>query len=156
MLHLSGMEQFRSQLKRKKHALVFFYAPWCGHCKKAKPEYAAAADRVSSNKVALAAVDCTDESNKDVCEEYEVRGYPTIYYFSYLKTSFKYMGGRTEDAFVAFMENPREQEAPPPEPEWKDTPSNVVHLTGKFPLTFFNYMAYDREQSNKKRSIAME
>ncbi|XP_065181159.1 protein disulfide-isomerase A5-like [Sycon ciliatum] len=136
--HIDGREQFRAELKRKKHALVFFYAPWCGHCKNAKPEFSAAADRVVSNKVAMAAVDCTAEKSKELCEDYGVRGYPTIIYTSYLKTSFKYSGGRTEEDFVAFMEDPKEQEEPPPEPQWKDTPSNVVHLTDS---TFDEYLS---------------
>jgi thiol-disulfide isomerase/thioredoxin len=40
-----------------------FYAPWCGHCKKMKPGYSAAADRLKNDGVEgkLAAVDATIE-----------------------------------------------------------------------------------------------
>jgi len=87
-----------------------FYAPWCGHCKKAKPEYMQAAEKFTEdNKVAFAAVDCT--VHKESCSSHDVTGYPTFKYFNYGKNSQKYMGGREEPDFVAFMSDPLNPEA---------------------------------------------
>ncbi|KAL5251915.1 hypothetical protein ACHWQZ_G014898 [Mnemiopsis leidyi] len=103
VVHLSGAD-FDKAVKRKKHSLIMFYAPWCGHCKKAKPEFTAAADKLSSNnKVMLGAVDCTGASNKDVCGKYGVKGYPTLIYLSYGAIPHKYSGGRDQAAFVKAM-----------------------------------------------------
>ena len=45
-------ETFKPFLKKKKHVLVMFYAPWCGHCKTAKPHFeGAAAELVDNVKV---------------------------------------------------------------------------------------------------------
>jgi thiol-disulfide isomerase/thioredoxin len=40
-----------------------FYAPWCGHCKKMKPQFDAAAEKLKAKGIdgKLAAVDCTIE-----------------------------------------------------------------------------------------------
>ena len=104
VLHLTD-DTFKSTLKKKKNSLVMFYAPWCGHCKAAKPHFTEAADAFSEDrKTAFVAVDCTKHTS--VCETYEVNGYPTIKYFNYGKNDFKYMGPRTADGFVEFMSNP--------------------------------------------------
>nr|XP_040232227.2 protein disulfide-isomerase A5 [Anopheles coluzzii] len=104
VVHLNE-ETFKPFLKKKKHVLVMFYAPWCGHCKRAKPEFARAAEHFKEDpKTELAAVDCTRHSA--VCSSYEVRGYPTIKYFSYLKTVRDYNGGRTETDFIAYLKDP--------------------------------------------------
>ncbi|CAN8013354.1 unnamed protein product, partial [Ixodes persulcatus] len=94
---------FKPFLKRKKHALVMFYTNWCGHCKRAKPEFAGAAEKLKDDpKVAFAAVDCTEQSA--VCGAYDVGGYPTIKYFSYLKTQSEYNGAKTVRTFGFFYE----------------------------------------------------
>nr|CAD7440439.1 unnamed protein product [Timema bartmani] len=93
VVHLDA-ETFKPFLKKKKHTLVMFYAPWCGHCKKAKPEFVAAAEEFKDDsKVEFAAVDCTLHSS--VCSALEVKGYPTIKYFHYYNKETKnYSGGR--------------------------------------------------------------
>lgn len=102
--HLND-ETFKIFLKKKKHALVMFYAPWCGHCKKAKPEFTAAAEEFKEDpRIALAAIDCTKYAS--VCSIYEVRGYPTFKYFSYLKTVTDYSGGRLTNDFIKYLKNP--------------------------------------------------
>lgn len=93
VMHLDE-NNFKPFLKKKKHALVMFYAPWCGHCKRAKPEFNKAADAFKDDpRISLAAVDCTQ--HKAVCSAHSVKGFPTIKYFSYLKTVRDYNGGRT-------------------------------------------------------------
>lgn len=103
VVHLND-ENFRSFLKKKKNALVFFYAPWCGHCKAAKPHFTEAANMIDNKKSALAAVDCT--KYRSICNDEGVEGFPTIKYYSYGKKDFKYMGPRSQEGFINFMENP--------------------------------------------------
>lgn len=134
--HLSE-EDFKPFLKKKKHVLVMFYAPWCGHCKKAKPEMtAAAAHFAEDSKVEVAAVDCTTDNS--VCSAFEVSGFPTFKYFHYYNKEQKsYDGGRTSKDFISFLAEPLSpfagQPPPPPSPEeqWQGLEGGVFlkHLT---------------------------
>lgn len=99
---LLSSDNFESTLKDVRRALVMFYAPWCGHCKRAKPEFSAAATALAEDKEnILAAVDCTQ--NKDICTERGVRGYPTFQLFEDGKFAEAYNGGRSKDSFVNFL-----------------------------------------------------
>lgn len=82
-----------------------FYAPWCGHCKAAKPEYTAAAQLFGDNKkVSFAALDCTKYNY--LCKKHDVNGFPTFVYFNYGKNASPYNGDRSQEGFADFMANP--------------------------------------------------
>uniref|UniRef100_A0A8C0NRE1 Protein disulfide-isomerase A5 n=1 Tax=Canis lupus familiaris TaxID=9615 RepID=A0A8C0NRE1_CANLF len=101
VLHLAG-DSFRETLKKKKHTLVMFYAPWCPHCKKVIPHFTATAD------IACAAVDCVKEKNQDLCQQEAVKAYPTFHYYHYGKFAEKYDSDRTESGFTSFIRALRE------------------------------------------------
>lgn len=52
IVHLTATN-FDSVLKQESSALVMFYAPWCGHCKRMKPEYEKAAAIMKSEGVSI-------------------------------------------------------------------------------------------------------
>uniref|UniRef100_A0A7N8YG50 Protein disulfide-isomerase A5 n=1 Tax=Mastacembelus armatus TaxID=205130 RepID=A0A7N8YG50_9TELE len=103
-----GSEDFREALKKKKHALVMFYAPWCPHCKNAVPHFTTAAELFKEDrKIVYAAVDCTKGQNHELCKQEGVEGYPTFNYYNYGKFVEKYNGDRGEEGFTGFMRSLR-------------------------------------------------
>ena len=109
---------------------MFLFNRWCGHCKRAKPEYSSAAEEMKDKtNVKFGAVDCTLE--RDLCQTYGVRGYPTFKYFSFFDKKTKdYDGGRLKADFVQFMKDPSKAATPPPpEKPWSEEKSEVEHLT---------------------------
>ena len=78
---------FERMIRAHKVLLVEFHAPWCSHCQRLAPIYEHAAELVRSElrrgkrarlAAALATVDCTIESNKDLCKEQHVQAFPTL------------------------------------------------------------------------------
>ncbi|XP_048340459.1 protein disulfide-isomerase A5 [Sphaerodactylus townsendi] len=110
VIHLAG-EDFREFLKKKRHALVMFYAPWCPHCKNSIPHFTTAAELFKEErKIAYAAVDCAKEQNHDLCKQEGVDGYPTFNYYNYGRFIEKYNGERAESGFSTFMRTLRERD----------------------------------------------
>ncbi|RYG44235.1 hypothetical protein EON67_11995, partial [archaeon] len=72
----------------------------CGHCKKLKPEYEAAATMLAPEGIKLAMVDAT--AHADLVSRFEIRGYPTIKFFRDGMPQ-EYNGGRDRAAIAAWM-----------------------------------------------------
>ncbi|XP_063080305.1 protein disulfide-isomerase A6-like [Engraulis encrasicolus] len=106
----------RLVLKGEEAWLVEFFAPWCGHCKRLEPEWAAAASDVkdqTKGQVKLGAVDAT--VHPGLASRYGVRGYPTIKVFVKGEEPTDYSGGRTRSDIVAQALELYSANAPPPE-----------------------------------------
>jgi len=96
-------DNFQEAIDTSPALLVEFYAPWCGHCKKLAPEYAAAALMLNTkgSEAKLAKVDAT--IHKELAQQYGVKGFPTLIFF---KKGVKqdYTGGRTADTIVSWLD----------------------------------------------------
>jgi len=85
------------------YLLVYFYAPWCGHCKALGPEFVKAGQmlREKDSEIKLAKVDGTEEEG--LMDKQGVKGYPTLKL--YRKGQLvPYTGGRMAPEMVAWLE----------------------------------------------------
>ncbi|CAJ1959074.1 unnamed protein product [Cylindrotheca closterium] len=86
-----------------KTIFVKMFAPWCGHCKKMKPDWDKLMDEFADSKTALVAdVDCTAEG-KPICDDNGVKGFPTLKYGDPSALE-DYKGGRDYSSLKKFAE----------------------------------------------------
>ena len=74
---LSSTVSHGDPLRSNADLLARFYAPWCGHCQNLKPAYEKAAKNLAG-LARVAAVNCDEETNKPLCGEMGVQGFPTL------------------------------------------------------------------------------
>ena len=86
--------------------LVWFYADWCGHCKKMHSDWDAAASKMNGDEVKMVKVDCGDPKNKEhqqITRKYSISGYPTIMLLENGETVSEYKDGRTKQDFISYV-----------------------------------------------------
>ena len=88
---------------------TMFYAPWCGHCKTAHPEFEKLKKSYSGD---VKVIDINGDEDKGAMKKHNVQGFPTMrYYPSGMSnaTNFEeYTGERNADAMKAFVEQKTE------------------------------------------------
>ena len=82
VVHLSDehWDSYFSTISPEGKAVAMFYAPWCGHCRNAKPGFAEASV-LFRRSMPFVAVDCTD-GGAATCAKYGVESYPQFKYVS--------------------------------------------------------------------------
>ncbi|CAG0888780.1 unnamed protein product [Cyprideis torosa] len=96
-------ETFHGTLSEGSH-FVEFFAPWCGHCQRLHPvwESLGLSENVERSGTSIGRVDCT--SQRDVCKEVGVAGYPTLIFFREGVRIEEYNGGRSLSELEAYVD----------------------------------------------------
>ncbi|XP_017883710.1 thioredoxin domain-containing protein 5 [Ceratina calcarata] len=104
VLSLTG-ESFKHGIE-KGVSFVKFFAPWCGHCKRLAQIWKDLGKKfVTDDNVKIIKVDCTLDVSKELCNEQEVDGFPTLYlYRDGVKVS-EYIGAPILDDLYEFVMN---------------------------------------------------
>lgn len=93
-------KNFNDLVTDEQDALLEFYAPWCGHCKKLAPVYDELASKLENDNVVIGKMDATAN---DVPADYNVRGFPTLYWKKAGAAPVPYDGGRELDDFIKYI-----------------------------------------------------
>lgn len=104
VVHLND-KNFREVVSQADFVLVMFYAPWCPHCKKMRPDFVKAAEELSSEglSVRMAFLNCLE--NPEVADEYGIVGFPTVKLFRKGKVVSEYNGSRTIEDIKGFVKD---------------------------------------------------
>ncbi|KYN06001.1 Thioredoxin domain-containing protein 5 [Cyphomyrmex costatus] len=87
-------------------SFVKFFAPWCGHCKRLAPTWEELGKKFFGNdNVNIIKVDCTLDVSKQLCNEQEVDGFPTLYLYHNGRKVSEYNGSRNLDDLYDFIMN---------------------------------------------------
>ena len=103
-LRESGIFLRREHLDSNLPIFRFFFADWCPHCRKVKPEWKNLVKKYKGD-IQLVEVNCTsDEKNKAIAQKYGVEGFPT-FMLSKNGKNIEYDGERSSSGLMDFLQN---------------------------------------------------
>lgn len=122
-------ETFTDHIASGNH-FIKFYAPWCGHCQRLEPIWNELANSLEYDpSVSISRIDCTQY--RPICQDFDVKGYPTLLWIVDGKKKEKYSGSRAVKDFKAFIEEKTATEKKESdEEEAKVEEIAVLQLTG--------------------------
>ncbi|XP_018328109.1 thioredoxin domain-containing protein 5 homolog [Agrilus planipennis] len=94
-------ENFEKHVSQGKH-FVKFYAPWCGFCQRLAPTWEQLASKWKfDGGVTVAKVDCSQY--RTFCDQYEIKGYPTLLWIENGEKIDRYQGQRTLESLEEYI-----------------------------------------------------
>ncbi|EDV91834.1 thioredoxin domain-containing protein 5 homolog [Drosophila grimshawi] len=82
---------------------VKFFAPWCSHCQHLAPTWEELANALVKEPAAtISKIDCTQY--RSICQDFEVKGYPTLLWIEDGKKIEKYAGARDLATLKTYVE----------------------------------------------------
>jgi thiol-disulfide isomerase/thioredoxin len=106
---LKGSVQFEA-FDNGQPAFVMYYAEWCGHCKKTKPDFQKLIESYKG-PVKIMMVDCEAPENAKLVKDENIKGFPTIRYYpnglsdGSVESYQEYSGNRTLFDFNQYLNN---------------------------------------------------
>ena len=98
---------------KDRSVIVEIYSPWCGHCQNFHPTYEELWDHYKSPQSEdfrenLVIAKLNGPNNRDICAEFGIFGYPTIFIFGKENnvpiSTFKGKGSRTLENLISWAD----------------------------------------------------
>ncbi|XP_054583419.1 sulfhydryl oxidase 2 [Eptesicus fuscus] len=147
--------------------LLQFYSSWCGHCIGYAPTWRALAGDVRdwAATIRVAALDCAEKSNHEVCQAYDIHFYPSFRYFRAFTKDFttgeNFKGPDRElqtvrQAMIDFLQNHTDANRPPACPALDPIrPSDVLSLIGNHE-GFYVAILFESNSSYVGREVILD
>jgi len=94
---------FLNNLLQKNKAVVFFVAPWCGHCRALEPTLNKIMGRFSTSRRDGLIARVSEGNVKNLNCDKDIRGFPTIRVLNNGKKEKDYEGSRDESSLNSFL-----------------------------------------------------